>query len=136
MFDVRGTQNRETPLRKIEGSHFEIRCADGLSNPYLVLAAIIGAGVQGILDKEPLGMKDCRNDPSTLTAKEREELGIREQFPKSIEEALKCLEADEQLSQILSRPAVETYVTVKRAESEMLQKMDPVKRRSWLIERY
>lgn len=135
-FDIRGTQNRETPLRKIEGSHFEIRCVDGLSNPYLVLAAVIGAGTQGILDKEPLEMKDCPSDPSTLTAKEIEKLGIREQFPKSIEEALNYLEADEQLSQILSRAAVETYVTVKRAESEMLQKMEPVKRRSWLIERY
>lgn len=92
--------------------------------------------MQGILDKEPLEMKDCPSDPSKLTAKEREELGIREQFPKSIEEALSYLEADEQLGEILSRSAVETYLTVKRAESEMLQKMEPVKRRSWLIERY
>ena len=92
--------------------------------------------MQGILDKEPLEMKDCPSDPSTLTAREREELGIRGRFPKSIEEALSYLEADEQLSEILSRSAVQTYLTVKRAESEMLQKMEPVKRRSWLIERY
>lgn len=134
--EPRGTQNRETPLRRIEGSHFEIRCVDGLSNPYLVLAAIIGAGLQGILDEEPLEMKDCPNDPSTITAKEREELGITEQFPESISEALSYLEADEQLQHVLSKPAVDTYLTVKRAESEMLQKMEPVKRRSWLIERY
>ena len=133
---IRGTQNRETPLRRIEGSHFEIRCVDGLSNPYLVLAAVIGAGLQGIFDKEPLEMKDCPNDPSTISAKAREELGITKQFPKSIGEALSYLEADEQLRHILSKSAVETYLTVKRAESEMLQKMDPVKRRSWLIERY
>lgn len=81
-------------------------------------------------------MKDCPNDPSTITAKEREELGITEQFPESISEALSYLEADEQLQHVLSKPAVDTYLTVKRAESEMLQKMEPVKRRSWLIERY
>ena len=92
--------------------------------------------MQGILDKEPLEMKDCPSDPSTLSANEREELGIREQFPKSIEEALRYLEADEQLGEILSRSVVETYLTVKRAESEMLQKMEPAKKRSFLIERY
>lgn len=81
-------------------------------------------------------MKDCRNDPSTMTAKEREELGISKQFPKSISEALSCLDADEQLQHVLSEPAVQTYLMVKRAESEMLQKMEPEKRRSWLIERY
>ena len=136
MFGIRGTQNRETPLRRIEGSHFEVRCVDGLSNPYLVLAAIIGAGTQGILDKEPLKMKDCPQDPSKITAKEREELGITNQFPKSISEALGYLEADEQLREILSDQTVETYLTVKQAEREMLQKMEPAERRNWLIERY
>lgn len=81
-------------------------------------------------------MKDCPTDPSTITAEEREELGITKQFPKSISEALHYLEKDQQLGQILSKPAVETYVAVKRAESEMLQKMEPDKRRTWLIERY
>lgn len=136
MTERRGTKNRETPLRRIESSHFEIRCVDGLSNPYLVLAAIIGVGLQGILDKEPLEMKDCLSDPSTMTAKQREELGITDQFPKSIGEALGYLEADEQLRHVLSQPAVDTYLRVKRAESEMLQKMEPKKRRDWLIERY
>ena len=92
--------------------------------------------MQGISDDEPLEMKDCLRDPSALTAKERKELGITRQFPKSISEALSFLEADEQLGHILSKPVVETYLTVKRAEREMLQKMEPVKRRSWLIERY
>ena len=123
-------------MRRIEGSHFEIRCVDGLSNPYLVLAAIIGAGTQGILDQEHLVMKDCLNDPAMITAKEREELGITKKFPKSISEALHNLETDQQLRHILGNPAVETYLTVKRAESEMLQKMEAEKRRNWLIERY
>lgn len=123
-------------MRRIEGSHFEIRCVDGLSNPFLVLAAVIGVGLQGILDKEPLEMKDCPNDPSTITAKEREKLGIKQQFPKSISEALHYLETDQQLRQILSKPVVDTYLATKRGESEMLQKMEAEKRRNWLIERY
>ena len=131
-----GTQNRETPLRRIEESHFEIKCVDGLANPYFVLAAIIGAGLQGILDEQPLSMKDCLGDPSIISAKERKDLGIKEQFPKSIREALINLEQDKALQQILGRAFVDTYLTVKRTESKMLEKMDPDKRRNWLIERY
>lgn len=81
-------------------------------------------------------MKDCSDDPSKLTATKRKDLGITEQFPKSISEALSCLEADEELRCVLGESVVGTYLTVKRAESEMLQEMDMVKRRNWLIERY
>ena len=130
-----GTQNRETPLRRIEGSHFEMKCMDGLANPYLALAAVFGAGLQGVEDNEPLRMGDCSVDPSSLSADERKGLGIVENFPKGIEDAVKALEADEQLCEILG-PAVDIYARVKRAENEMLKRMEPVERRNWLIERY
>lgn len=131
-----GSQNRECPLRRIEGSHFEVKCTDGLSNPYLVLAAVIGAGVQGLVEKEPLLMQDCRSDPGSMTAKEREDLGITQHFPKSINDALLCLAEDKKLCDTLGQPIVDNYTTVKRAEHEMLTKMDAAKRRNWLIERY
>ena len=108
---------------------------DGLANPYLALAAIFGAGLSGVLENIPLSMKDCLQEPSTLSAEERDALGIHDQLPKSIEEALKCLEEDTYMSRILG-PAVENYVTVKRAECKLLQEMDPAKRRDWLIDRY
>lgn len=131
-----GTQNRETPLRRVKGSHFEIKCVDGLSNPYLSLAAIIGAGVRGVLNKEPLVMKDCDSDPAKLSGEERRELGITQQFPVSFNEALDLLNRDEDLYEILEDTLVKTYIKVKREENEMLMKMDPEKRRNWLIERY
>lgn len=130
-----GTQNRETPLRSIDGSHFEIKCMDGLANPYLALAAIFGAGLQSVLDKEPLRMKDCLDDPASLSDEKRKELGIKDKFPKGIEEAVDALEADKQLCDILG-PATDVYAKVKRAENEMLKQMDPDARRNWLIERY
>ncbi len=130
-----GTQNRETPLRSINGGHFEIKCMDGLANPYLALAAIFGAGLQSVDDKEPLRMEDCLEDPASLTAEERKELGIKDNFPKGIEEAVDALEADKQLCEILG-PAVDVYAKVKRAENEMLKKMGRHERRDWLIERY
>ncbi|KAK4691745.1 glutamine synthetase, partial [Lecanoromycetidae sp. Uapishka_2] len=130
-----GTQNRETPLRSIDGPHFEIKCMDGLANPYLALAAILGAGMQSVEDEEPLTMKDCLEDPASLSAEEREKFGIKEKFPKGIEEALDALEADKGLCEILG-PAADVYATVKRAENDMLKEMEPDERRNWLIERY
>ena len=131
-----GTQNREVPLRRIEGSHFEMKCVDGLCNAYLVLAAVIGAGVQGVLEEKALIMKDCTKDPASIPPAGRERMGITQQFPKNIEEALEFLEVDEVLGEIVGRPAVDAYLTVKRTEAEMLKKMDATKRRNWLIERY
>ena len=131
-----GTQNREAPLRKIEDSHWELKCMDGLANPYLALGAILGAGLQGILDKEPLTLKDCLKDPATLTERERDELGISERLPQSIGEALECLDHDIPLREILGEAAVDTYLTVKNTECDALQKMEAGRRRNWLIERY
>ncbi|KAH0562449.1 hypothetical protein GP486_002863 [Trichoglossum hirsutum] len=131
-----GTQNRETPLRKIEDSHWEIKCIDGLANTYLALGAILGAGLQGILDRTELMMGDCLADPSTLTSRERARLGIRENMPASLAEALECLWGDDELREILGQEAVRTYVAVKGAEVELLEKMKPEAVRRWLIERY
>ena len=131
-----GSQNRETPLRRIEASHFEIKCMDGLANPYLALAAIIGAGVQSVLDGESMTLKDCVDDPAKLSPTQRTALGICQNLPRSIEEALECLRNDLQLGEILGEAVVRTYRTVKEAEGAILKAMEPEERRRWLIERY
>lgn len=131
-----GTQNRETALRRIKGSHFEIKCTDGFANMYLAVGAIIGAGLQGYLDSEELTIQDCPVDPATLSDKEREKLGITQKLPASVEEALDCLRQDSQFRQVLGFPIVDAYLAVKQAECSMLGAMDPEKRRNWLIARY
>ena len=131
-----GSQNRETPLRKIEDSHWEIKCVDGLANPYLALSAILGAGLKGVLDEEHLAMGDCQVDPAALDKGQRKELGIEHQLPKSIHESLYCLREDRILREVVGEDVVETYLAVKKVETEMLEAMDPDKRRHWLIERY
>ena len=131
-----GTQNRETPLRRIEGSHFEIKCIDGLANPYLALAAIIAAGTGGVLTKEPLRLKDCPNPPSEMTYEEREVFGIKDRLPRGFNEALQCLRQDKEFEVLFGKEAVNTYLTVKEAESRLLEGMEPTERKRWLIERY
>ena len=135
-FLARGPQNRETPVRQVENSHFEIKCVDGFANPYLALASIIGAGVQGILRNMPLQTQPCLVDPASLKDAERKALGIREQFPKNFTEAAQRLRASLDMADILSPNVVQTYLTIKEAEWRMLEKMGPARRRNWLIERY
>jgi glutamine synthetase len=135
-----GTQNRETPLRKIEGSHWEIKCIDGLANMYLAVAAIIVAGTQGVKYKLELDLEDCEADPATLSDKERKELGITEMMNESLKGALECLQGDDPLGgdedKLLGNEVVQRYIDVKTAEMEMLSKMGVLERWRWIVERY
>ncbi|KAL8832447.1 MAG: hypothetical protein Q9191_000267 [Dirinaria sp. TL-2023a] len=130
-----GTQNREAPIRYISGSRYEFKCVDGLANPYLALAAILGAGLQGVLSSEPLIHKDCLDDPANLTSDQRRSLGITLQVPRSIDEALTCFKKSS-LRAILGDAVFENYLAVKETEIKMLQPMEPDSRRKWLIDRY
>lgn len=131
-----GTENRESPLRRINGSHYEIRCADGFANMYLALSAIIAAGMLGVSHGEPMTMKDCQDDPAGITPEERGKLGIKEKIPASIEEALGCLREDKEMHDALGRRFVENYLQLKKVEVEVLKGIEPTKRRNWLMERY
>ncbi|GAB0136190.1 hypothetical protein EsDP_00004502 [Epichloe bromicola] len=131
-----GTQNRETPLRKIEGSHWEVKCIDGLANPYLAMAALLVAGVNGMAKKERLVWGDCASDPATLLWEERLNLGINSNLPASIEEALVCLDKDEEISALLGHDLVQRYIAVKKAETRLLKGMDPKARKKWIMDRY
>ncbi|KAI6782510.1 Protein fluG [Emericellopsis cladophorae] len=132
-----GYHNRETPLRKVDGSHWEIRCVDGLANPYLAMSAIIASGLRGIVSKTPMAWKECTVDPAVLSEAERSRLNIRERLPTTLEEALCALEKDgEMANSMLGEAMVERYVAIKRAEIGMLQSMKPDEQRQWIIERY
>jgi glutamine synthetase len=128
-----GTQNRETPLRVISESHWEVKCVDGFANTYLALSAILGAGLQGLLNEEQLVIKDCVADPSTLSEGERSALGVREKLPRSLGESMGELEI---LCDVLGKETVECYRAVKKAEGEMLRAVPEGRRRWWFIERY
>lgn len=130
-----GTQNREVPIRYISDSRYEIKCVDGFANPYLALSAILGAGLQGVLDSEQLLHKDCLDDPAKLSSDERQTLGITHQMPRSFDEALKCFR-DSGLKRILGNAVCENYLAVKEAEAGLLRPMGTEERRQWLIERY
>ncbi|KAI0386903.1 glutamine synthetase/guanido kinase [Hypomontagnella monticulosa] len=128
-----GTQNKELPLRKIEGSHWELKVIDGLANPYFALAALITAGVEGVVKKTPLTWGDCAGDPARYTEVQRKALGIEKMFPGDLREALKALQSD---SFGLDPKFVQRYIDIKEAELALLEPMTPEDRRRWMLERY
>ncbi|GKT45024.1 protein fluG [Colletotrichum spaethianum] len=131
-----GTQNRETPLRKIEDSHWEIKCMDGLANPYLAIAALLGAGTHGFGQREKLSWGDCEVDPASLTPNDRKELGVEQMLPSGLPEALKALRTDDVMNEVLGEDLVERYITVKEEEMKNLEAISSDDRRQWIMERY
>ena len=131
-----GTLNRDTPLRRVEGSHYEIKCIDEFANMYLTMGAIIGAGLRGIANREVSPTQDCQRHPAELSDEERRALGITQKMPSSIEEALKCLEEDVELRGILGEELVEAYLSVKYADNALFSSMDSERLRDFLIERH
>ncbi|KAF2200555.1 developmental protein-like protein fluG [Delitschia confertaspora ATCC 74209] len=132
-----GTQNRETPLRRVTNGRWEVRCLDGLANMYLAVGAILAAGLLGLKEGEQdFDKKDVQKNPSTLTPEQRTELGITQKMPMTISEALNALNKDSQLREMLTDNLVRHFVEMKKAEQNMLKEMEEGKRRVWLIERY
>ena len=131
-----GTQNREAPLRKIAGSHWEVKSMDGLANPYLALAALLAAGTQGVAGGRVLRWRDCAHDPSQLEPAEREALGIRDGLPRSLPEAMRALGEDAELRGLMGEELVQRYSLVKTAELELWGDMSEGDRTRWIMERY
>ncbi|KAL1878783.1 hypothetical protein VTK73DRAFT_7540 [Phialemonium thermophilum] len=131
-----GTQNRETPLRKIEGSHWELKAMDGLANPYLAVGAVLLAGTRGVAVQERLVWGDCEIDPARLTDNDRVELNVTQMLPGNLEEALAALQADDELVGSVGADLVERYVAIKEAELVLLGDMSVDQRRQWILERY
>ncbi|KAI1370196.1 glutamine synthetase/guanido kinase [Hypoxylon crocopeplum] len=130
-----GTQNKEAPLRKVDGSHWELKVLDGLANPYFAVAALLSAGLDGIQRKAPLTWKDCLGDPAKMSAGKRTQLGISKMFPADLREALKALKDDRTLG--LHPEFVQRYIDSKEAELNLLlDPMTPEERRRWVLERY
>ena len=106
-----GLEDRSALIRVKGGSassrHVENRAPTGLSNPYLVCAGLLGAGLLGIVDELELG------PPASAPAEEDES---REKLPTTVEESLALLEADEKLVDLLGTEFVQAYTVMRRYE--------------------
>jgi glutamine synthetase len=103
---VFGGNNRTTMLRVPGSGRFENRAIDASCNPYLAVAGMIAAGLDGI---------DRRLDPGLPVTGIATPLGA-EVLPRTLAEALDALEGDAVLAEALGEEAVAEFIAVKRLE--------------------
>ncbi|SJL03811.1 uncharacterized protein ARMOST_07168 [Armillaria ostoyae] len=126
-----GTENREAPIRLTNAAspmsrNFELRFLDGTCNPYLALALILSAGLDGVVNQEPLNIKDC---PGPLTAaqmdeKERLEHGINKRMPLTWDEARSAFQSDALVEKTFGKNMIVKYLSVNKTLGTVLEESD------------
>jgi glutamine synthetase len=110
--------NRSALVRIIAGERqagrIEFRAVDGTCNPFLVAAALLAAGLDGVRRKLDPG-EPFNEDVARWGAADLERRGVR-RTPWSLDRALDELEEDEALGAILGRELVNAFLHVKRSE--------------------
>ncbi|CEL95654.1 unnamed protein product [Vitrella brassicaformis CCMP3155] len=106
-----GRQNRTCAIRGKPGhnAYFENRIGAGASNPYLILAASIAAGMDGIEKKMEL--------PPGVNG-DAYEMKDHPRLPSSLEEALAALKQNKVLCKALGEDFIKLFVAVKEWEIE------------------
>jgi glutamine synthetase len=94
------------PVQRARQCNAEFRVADATASPYLALAVLIQAGLDGIREHRTIEVK---NPPS---------------LPNSLEAALTFLEANECAADWLGADFLSTYAQFKRAEIKSLENLD------------
>jgi glutamine synthetase len=125
-----GYENREAPLRVCcpaggpGGVNIEVKCVDGTTNPYIGLAALLAAGMQGLDAPDaaalppPVHADPSAGDGGSGGATPRQPL---QRLPASLGAALQELEGDARVQgvvqEVLGPELVTAYLAVRRAEA-------------------
>jgi glutamine synthetase len=103
--------NRTHMIRIPDVDRFELRLADGATNPYLLQAAVIAAGLDGLAQhRDPGGRLDNNMYTDPLSTEQVRRL------PTNLLDALRALRSNEVLASALGAPFVEAYAKLKEHE--------------------
>ena len=102
------------PSNKGENTRIELRSPDATANPYLALAVLLMAGLDGI---ENLIMPPACIDKNIqkMTREERESLGV-EELPRSLKEAVEELEKDSFIQKVLGMDLADKIMKAHKKE--------------------
>jgi len=104
--------NNRTHMVRVPGpGRFELRLADGATNPYLLQAAIIAAGLDGLANETDPGP---RSDVNMYTEGDQGPGATR--LPLNLLDALRAFETDESLTSALGTEFARAYTKLKHAE--------------------
>lgn len=105
----------------------ELRCVDPSCNPYLALAAMLRAGLDGI--RQALDLPNAAEEDLISFEHRRRNLPT---LPRSLDEALNALEESELMADTLGLNVFERFVSAKKIEwNEYVLSVSP-----WELERY
>lgn len=128
------TTNRSSliriPAERGEHTRIELRSPDPSANPYLVLAACLRAGLDGIRGKI-LPPAAVDKNIFEMTDQEKEQEGI-DSLPGSLLEAVRELEKDELLKQVLGEHMSQGYIRAKKQEWDQYRRHVS----AWELEQY
>ena len=102
--------NRTHMVRIPDAGRFEFRLADGSTNPYLLQAGLLAAGLDGIANNRDPGQRldiDMYVEGHTVECKK---------LPLNLIDALRALEQSDVLKSALSEAFIGSYIKLKTAE--------------------
>ncbi len=111
------------PARAARGFNLEYRPVDATASPYMIVGALIQAGLSGVRRGLPLPPA-CPGDPANLSEAERNELALVP-LPASLSEALAALEADSIARSWMLELMRSAYTSLKRLEQELADAQTP-----------
>ena len=104
--------NNRTHMIRVPGSgRFELRLMDGATNPYLLQAGILAAGIDGIEKKRNPG-----NPINVNMYEEANKVKGAKKLPLSLPQALSNLEKSKVLKDAFSKEVINSYITLKNRE--------------------
>ncbi|MBI3229112.1 MAG: type III glutamate--ammonia ligase [Burkholderiales bacterium] len=122
--------NNRTTVARVVYQRIEWRLPDSAANPYLALAAVIAAGLDGVERELDPGLP-INADIYEMSAKQRAMHDLQ-LLPQNLGQAVDALQADTVLSQALGTDFVAEFVRLKRAEwAEYSQQVS-----QWELTRY
>ncbi len=121
-YQVWGKENREAAIRLIEGApatpgaaNVELKCFDSSANPYLLTGAIL-AVARSAADGQARLPEEVHGDPGT-PGHPQADMAVR--LPGSLGEALKALEARDDLRAAAGDQLIGSFAASRRAEIEL-----------------
>ncbi len=112
-------------IRIPDPGRFELRLMDGSTNPYLLQAGIIAAGLHGINNKsdpgEPLSCNMYTDYKNYQNLKK---------LPNEIEDAIEELEQSKELREAFGEDIIDSYVKLKNKEIDDFNKEERFDKKS------
>ncbi|MEV5549658.1 glutamine synthetase family protein [Streptomyces sp. NPDC052309] len=130
VFTAWGRETRETALRVVTGTagvreraaNLEVKPVDLAANPYLALACVIAAGLDGMASRAPLP-EETTGDPARFGPADAAARGVR-RLPASLAESVEAFRADQVLRTALGPVLADAVIAVRQGEIEAVAGLD------------